>query len=59
MSLKIKVSYTDDQEAETILSLLDPIMGMFKVKRSSSEAYKNLYLEQKRSKYNGEGGRSH
>lgn len=45
MSLKIKVSYEREQEVEEVLKLLDPIVHLFKVKRSEGTSrYKHLYL---------------
>lgn len=45
MSLKIKVSYTEDGEAAMILKLLKPILGRFKVKKSTgTPPYNHLYF---------------
>lgn len=45
MSLKIRVSYTEDGEAALILKLLKPILGRFKVKKSTgTPPYKHLYF---------------
>ncbi len=45
MSVKIKVSYTEDAEADSILTLLKPIMNLFKVKKSAgTPPYKHLYF---------------
>ena len=50
MSLKIKVSYTDDAEASSIMTLLKPIIGRFKVKKSTgTPPYKHLYLTPKKA----------
>lgn len=51
MSLRIKVSFTEDNEAETVLNLLKPIMGRFRVKKKSTDSeYKILYLMPKQAK---------
>lgn len=48
MSLKIKVSYTDEAEARTIMMLLRPISHRFKVKKSTGTVpYKHLYFTPK------------
>lgn len=45
MSMKIKVSYTDDQEADTVLTLLEPIKARFKVKKSTgTPPYKHIFF---------------
>ena len=45
MSLKIKVSYTEANEASLILGLLKPIMGLFKVKNCEGTGTdKHLYF---------------
>lgn len=50
MSIKIKVSYSEDHEASLILSLLKPILPMFKVKKSTgSPPYKHLFFMPKKS----------
>lgn len=50
MSMKIKVSYTDEAEALTIVNLLKPIIDRFKVKKSEGKApYKHLYFIPKNS----------
>lgn len=49
MSIKIKVSYSEDHEASLILSLLKPILPMFKVKKSTgSPPYKHLFFMPKK-----------
>lgn len=48
MSLKIKVSYTEDAEEKLILTLLKPISSRFKVKKSTGTSpYKLLYFAPK------------
>ena len=45
MSIKIKVSYEEEREANLILSLLKPVMHCFKVKKSAGTAqFKHLYF---------------
>lgn len=49
MSVKIKVSYTEDAEASSILSLLSPVIDLFKVKKSEGKPpYKHLYFTPKK-----------
>lgn len=48
MSVKIKVSYTEDAEATSIMTLLKPIIGLFKVKKSEGKPpFKHLYFTPK------------
>lgn len=50
MSMKIKVSYSEDHEANMILSLLKPILPLFKVKKSTgTPPYKHLYFTPRKS----------
>ena len=45
MSLKIKISYEQEQEVSMVMRLLQPIVPLFKVKKSDGSAsYKHLYL---------------
>ena len=45
MSIKIKVSYQEEQEASLIMGLLKPIIPLFKVKKSDGKPpYKHLYF---------------
>lgn len=45
MSLKIKVSYESENEANLVLNLLKPILPLFKVKKSTgTPPYKNLFF---------------
>lgn len=51
MSVKIHVSYTTDDEAQQILTLLKPILSLFKIKHNaSSTPYKHLYFTPKSTK---------
>lgn len=48
MSVKVKVSYTDEREAEAILELFRPVMDSLKVKKSESKPpFKHLYITTK------------
>lgn len=50
MSLKIKVSYSEDHEANLVLSLLKPILPLFKVKKSTgTPPFKHLYFTPRKS----------
>ena len=50
MSMKIKVSYTDDAEEASILTLLKPLLDRFKVKKSTgTPPYKHLYFTPKKA----------
>lgn len=45
MSIKIKISYEDEQEARLIMGLLKPIIPRFKVKKSEGKApYKHIFF---------------
>lgn len=45
MSMKIRISYTEDEEALSIMALLKPILGRFKIKKSTgTPPYKHLYF---------------
>lgn len=49
MSMKIKVSYTDEEEAAAFLSLLRPVIDLFKVKKSEgTPPYKHMYFIHKK-----------
>lgn len=48
MSVKIKVSYTEDAEAEAVVDCLRPMIGRFKVKKcAGTPPYKLLYFVSK------------
>ena len=50
MSVKIKVSYSEEHEANLIMSLLKPILPMFKIKKSTDKPpYKHLYFTPKKA----------
>lgn len=44
MSVKIKVSYTDEQELDRIVQLLSPVVGKWK-KQQAKGTYKRAYGE--------------
>ena len=49
MSVKIKVSYENDEERERVIRILSPIMGRAKVKSSrqptTGTRYKTVYIQ--------------
>lgn len=48
MSLKIKVSYTEEEEATAIMTLFRPVLSLFKVKKSEGKPpFKHLYFTPK------------
>lgn len=48
MSVKIKISYEREEEAQAILSLLRPLDGLFKVKKSTGRPpYKHIFFTPK------------
>ncbi|MGN0764224.1 MAG: hypothetical protein ACI4MK_12580 [Aristaeellaceae bacterium] len=48
MSVKIKISYEREEEAEAVLSLLRPLEGLFKVKKSEGRPpYKHIFFTPK------------
>lgn len=50
MSIRIKISYTDEREAELVLFHLKPIIPAFKVKKSASKPpYKHIYFTPKKA----------
>ena len=50
MSMKIRVSYTEEAEAEAILRVLQPIAGLFNVKKSEgTPPFKHLYFMPKKA----------
>lgn len=51
MSIKAKISYTEEQEKELILRLLKPIIrNGAKVKESTNGGFKNIYIVPKNKK---------
>ena len=50
MSIKIKVSFTNDTERAYILTLFTPLLDRFKVKESNGTSpYRHLYFTPKNS----------
>ena len=52
MSVKIRVSYTDDEELAGVIRLLSPLGKKWKVARKQTGKYKKAYTEEHR----GNGG---
>lgn len=52
MSVKIRVSYTDDEELAGVIRLLSPLGKKWKVSRNQKGKYKKAYTEERR--VNGE-----
>lgn len=44
MSAQIKISYTNDNELENVLTLLKPIYKKHKVSKSQTGEHKNAYI---------------
>lgn len=47
MSVKIKVSYTDEEELAGVIRLLSPVMKSYKVAKGQQGVYKRAYIELK------------
>lgn len=47
MSIKIRISYTEEPEAKVIMELLKPIQSLFKIKKTTGSQYKHIYYKQK------------
>ena len=48
MSVKIRVSYTDDEELAGIIQMLSPLGKKWKVPRNQKGPYKKAYTEERR-----------
>lgn len=48
MSIKIRVSYTDDEELARVIRLLSPLGKKWKVARNQTGKYKKAYTEEHR-----------
>lgn len=49
MSVKIKVSYTEEAEADAVMLIFKPLLNRFKVKKSEGKPpYKHLYITPKK-----------
>ena len=44
MSVRIKVSYTDDEELARVIRLLSPLVKSWKVAKKQEGAHKNAYI---------------
>lgn len=44
MSVKIRVSYTDDEELTGVIRLLSPAVKSWKVAKRQEGAYRNAYI---------------
>ena len=53
MSVKIRVSYTDDEELAGVMRLLSPLGKKWKVAKKQNGPYKKAYTEERR----GNGGK--
>lgn len=47
MSVKIKISYTTNEELEKVLRVLSPVMKDCKISRNQAGRYKKAYVEVK------------
>lgn len=56
MSVKIKVSYTDDEELAGVIRLLSPLGKKWKVARNQTGKYKKAYTEEHRLNGNAQMG---
>lgn len=56
MSVKIKVSYTEDEELAGVIRLLSPLGKRWKVAKSQKGRYKKAYTDERRT--NGEGSKN-
>lgn len=53
MSVKIKVSYTDDEELAGVIRLLSPLGKKWKVSRNQKGPYKKAYTEERGERKQG------
>lgn len=44
MSVKIKLSYSSDEELDSVIRLLSPVMTDYKVSRNQEGRYKKAYI---------------
>lgn len=49
MSVKIKVSYTEDEELAGVIRLLSPLGKRWKVAKSQKGKYKKAYTDERRT----------
>lgn len=57
MSVKIRVSYTDDEELAGVMRLLSPLGKKWKVAKKQNGPYKKAYTEERRKNAGGTAGR--
>lgn len=50
MSIKIRISYTEDEELARVIRLLSPLVKSWKKSGSSKGKYKRAYVELKETK---------
>lgn len=50
MSIKIRISYTEDEDLAGVIRLLSPLVKSWKKSRSSKGKYKKAYAELKETK---------
>ena len=53
MSIKIKLSYSNDEELAVVLRLLSPVMTDYKVSRNKEGRYKKAYIGLDDKRLNG------
>ena len=47
MSVRIKVSYTDDKELMEVLRILSPMIRSYKIAKQQKGAFKRAYIDMK------------
>ena len=47
MSVKIKISYTTNEELEKVIKLLSPVLKDYKISKNQEGRYKKAYVEVK------------
>lgn len=57
MNVRIKVSYTADEELAGVVRLLSPVMKSWKVSRNREGRYKKAYAELDMRRYQSERGK--
>lgn len=55
MSVKIKVSYTEDEELARVIRLLSPLGKKWKVAKNQKGSYKKAYTEERRANSENNG----
>lgn len=53
MSVKIKLSYSNDEELAGVIRLLSPVMTDYKVSRNKEGRYKKAYIGLDNKRLNG------